>query len=168
MLCLQICNMEAAGVGFQSWTSCPLLPARGACSRLHPCRLDRGASSNDRMPRGARSRSTPAWKMKRPPWREVFSFSGGGGSRTRVPEREPQSVYRFIRPFRLSRRGQRGGAPSLPYSEISPRSSFGPRRYERASVGVVSSRGRSRRRNRGPIAIGAYAARARVPLSLAQ
>ena len=58
------------------------------------------------------------------------------------PRARTASVYRFIRPFDLSERGQRIGAPSLPYPGCSPQVPSG-RNLSEPSVSVERY-GRSR------------------------
>ena len=157
--------MEVAGVGFQSRASCALLPARGRRSRRHPWRLGLGTSSDDRtslerLPfnsRHAEKRTT------RPMAGCSFLEVAGVEPASPNANRRHLQVYPS---FQVVGEGAAERRAFLPvFRFVSPRRS-GPRRRQ-ASV-CCEPRGRSRRRNRGPIAIGAYAARARVPLSLAR
>jgi hypothetical protein len=73
------------GVALRVSASCLASPGRGKRSRRHPWRLDRVASSNDRMRRGALSRSTPP-TMKRPAeWRVSLEVGGVAPSGLRHP-----------------------------------------------------------------------------------
>ena len=74
----------------RSATSCHLAPGRGKRSRHHPWWLDHVSSLNDRMRRGALSRSTPPTSQNATTTLSGgCRFIGGGGSRTPVPGRVP-------------------------------------------------------------------------------
>ena len=194
--------MEVAGVGFQSRTSCALLPARlRALSRPSMGAFRAYAARGQRRgipPRTTEYRRSHPYGRFRPGiprtlrrstfrvvctartvWfdsrqykqngcrSELISnrFSGGGGSRTRVLPRGRKASTGLG--GRSSCRGAGGGPPRfrlrIPLG-VPPV----PRAWRGVSPGWVADRTRrSGRGTAGSVAIGAYAARARLPLLLA-
>jgi hypothetical protein len=115
-----------------------LAPGRGSRPRAHPCALDHSPSSYDRMASGATSRSTPPTSPnEKTPLREFFLRWRWRELNPR-PRARTANVYRFIRPFELSGRGQRTGAPSLPYPGCSPPAPSGRNRSEPRLVSGAS------------------------------
>ena len=108
--------LEAAGVALRSPPSWRLAPGRGERSRRHPWRLGRVSSSSNRTRRGALTLRLPQKKTENLP-QGGFLVWRWGESNPR-PRARTASFYRFIRPFGLSGRGQRTGAPSLPYPAV--------------------------------------------------
>jgi hypothetical protein len=141
-------RIARSGSTLRSSPSWLLAPGRGRRSRRPPRRLDRGSSSTSRTTRGAPSRSTPPTsKRNRPRFGGDF-FWRWGESNPR-PRARTANIYRFIRPFGLSRRGQRDGAPSLPYPDCVPGVVQARRRASlgrlRASRPFEAARSRARR-----------------------
>lgn len=131
-----------------------VIPPRAAAScRSHPCAAASLAAHG----------STPAQNNK-PRFRGVYRF-GGGGSRTRVLTRGGKASTGLG--GHSGCRGAGGGPPRyrlrIPL-DVPPV----PRAWRGVSPGRVTDRTRrSERGAAGSVAIGAYAARAKLPLSLA-
>ena len=151
--------MEVAGVGFWSRTSCALPSARLRHSRrIHAPRL-RWLGTCLRF---------DSRRYKENGYRSLLNGSrliGGGGSRTRVLIRETEASTGLG--GHSGCRGA-GGGPSRFRSRIPLRVPAAARAQRQVSSDRVADRTwRSEQRTTGSVAIGAYAARARVPLSLA-
>jgi len=140
------------GVGFLSRTSCALLPAR----------LQAGARSCSHIGPPHRLPSPPLLKSPR---LKARAFFGGDGSRTRVLIREPGASTGL---YDYSSCREPGGESSRYRLRILLNFPVVPQDEQQVSPGRVTNRSRrSERGTAGSVAIGAYAARAKLPLSLA-
>ncbi len=116
---LEVGGVDPSGFGL------PALSLQGrvrslAASSLMPHSLSRSkdrAKGNRLLP----VRLPPHRKYKwRHPVKEWRHFRWRWGESNPRPRTRTGSVYRFIRPFGLSRKGQRTDAPSFPYSGVCP------------------------------------------------
>jgi len=158
--------LEVAGIDPSSLRH----PGSGFQGRLralirHPWRITlRDAQMIASLQAGA-PRSTPPQKIERYFVGIEVPLEWRWGESNPRPRARRASVYRFIRPFGLSGKGQRGGAPSFPYPGLCPPRNPGRARSEPRSVaGLAAARGGA---VASPSLIDAYAARARLPLLLA-